>query len=161
MATKSKPKKKKLNVPKKEKGMVHVGRVATAMMNGEIDVEELTDEELFRGAPAGMAAPKVIPMVMYRELVNRVMSQARHTMAAELMVAVEKHMEIIKVIDPSDPSAAQMKALEMLYDRVLGKPEERVQITADSLFMQTLRTAVVGTDDQAKTVIDVEEQKSA
>jgi hypothetical protein len=161
MAKPSKTKRTTRKVPEKKKGMVHVGRVATAMMNGDIKVEELTDEELFRGAPAGMTAPKVIPMVMYRELVNRVMSQARHTMAAELMVAVEKHMEVIKAMDTAHPTNPQMKALDMLYDRVLGKPEERVQITADSLFLQTIKNAVVGTDEQAKTVIDIGEEKSA
>lgn len=142
---------------KRGRGMVLVGKGTTDMLEGKVDVSTWTDEELIRGAPMSTShVPHVIPLVVHQELQKRVMSEARHRMAAELEYAIEKHIQIIKAIDPSQPSGPQVKALEMLYDRALGKPDEHITHTIDeSPFMKALANAVVGTEEQAAKVLDI------
>jgi len=115
-------------------GTILVGRQTLAVLEGEEDLSSWTDEELIAGRKHngkngnGRALPAIVPIRVHQELVSRVTQQARHTFAAELKYAVEKHMKIIKHIDEEDPTPVQLKAIAMLYERILGKPVEHVAL---------------------------------
>lgn len=136
-------------------GEVRVGRTVVDLMTGETDYppEMWTDEELLRGAPKSTARPPhVIPMVVYNELIRRVMSEVRHRFAAELEVAVDAHIKLIR--NKKTPPQVRMVAIRELYDRVLGKPTEHVAIMTDgdAPWMKLMATAIVGNEAQAQEV---------
>ena len=144
------------------KGHLTIGSSMVPLLAGEENPATWTDEELLRGAPMRIKrVPKIIPLQVFTELVERFQAQARYRFVAELQVAIEKHLEIINQIDPSDPTAVQWAAIRELYDRVLGKPEETVKIGLDmnNPFMKMVAQAIVGGDDQVKdapsTIINV------
>lgn len=108
-------------------GEVRVGRTVVKLMEGEEDCSSWTDEELMRGAPLSVKRlPHVIPLMVYQELVKRIISKAQHRFAAELEMAIGKHIAIIKHIDPKDVTPTQWAAIRELEDRVMGKAAEHV-----------------------------------
>jgi len=113
---------------------VVVGRQTLAVLDDLENLSGWTDEELIAGRKhngkhgAGRALPKIVPIRVHQELVSRVTTRAKHRFAAELDYAVKKHIQIIKMIDPEDPTPTQLKAIEMLYERILGKPTEHVAL---------------------------------
>lgn len=130
--------------------MVRVGRTTVQIMKGGEDLSTWTDEELMRGARMKTSRiPNVIPMAIYVELINRVTSQVRHRFAAELTVAVEQHMRLIKRRDT--PPAVKLKAIELLYDRVMGKtPDHVVLHDADAPWRKLVASAIVGEASQVE-----------
>jgi hypothetical protein len=148
-------------------GEIRVGRTIVKMLKGEEDVSSWTTEELIRGAPMNVKqVPTVIPAVVYVELVKRMQAEAQHRFAAELDVAIDMHMAIVKGITTKrtkggekiaiNVTPVQMKAIEMIYDRVIGKPAETVVLhDGDAPWMQMMAEGIVGTVGDAN-IIDVE-----
>jgi hypothetical protein len=152
---------------KSGEGLVKVGRNVVRMMEGKEDLSEWTDEELIRGARynydkngrrVGGRVPHVVPIDIHQELARRMMAKAQHTFVAELKYAVEKHMEVIKKINPEFITSTQLRAIEMLYDRVLGKPIERMDVTvAEAPWQKVVANAIIGHDGQAADVPELTE----
>lgn len=141
-------------VQKDGTGMVQVGKGTVALMTGEDDVSDWTDEELIRGARMNVKRlPHMIPRAVFDELNNRIITRVRHRFAAEMEVAVREHIRIINSRKASD--AVKLKAIGMLYDRVLGKPTEtvRVEHEGDPLYLQVVANAIVATPEQAVAAI--------
>jgi hypothetical protein len=118
-----------------ENGDVEIIRVGRHIVRKEPlkdeDLSTWTDEELRRGARLGVERPHLIPRDIYLEFVARVQSSVRQRMARELKMAVKVHVKIIKSWDDdpdSVPAAVVLKAIDMLYDRVLGKTPDTVAV---------------------------------
>jgi hypothetical protein len=144
-------------------GVVRISRANVNIMTGKEDLTQWSDEDLIRGYRKGMTrghrepVPKVIPREVFEELCNRILYYAKHTMVAELRYAVEKHIEIIKMIDSENPTGPQIKAIEMLYERVLGKPTEHVAVYSGGElqpWQQAVATGIVGS---AEDIPELEE----
>jgi hypothetical protein len=148
-------------------GEIRVGRTVVKMLKGEEDVASWTTDELIRGAPMHVQkVPTVIPAIVYVELVKRMQAEAQHRFAAELDVAIDMHMAIVKGIVTKknkrgetiavNVTPVQMKAIEMIYDRVIGKPAETVVLhDGDAPWMQMMAEGIVGTLPDTN-VVDVE-----
>jgi hypothetical protein len=159
------PGKSVVNRWKDGSGEVRVGKNTVDLMLGVEDVSNWSDEELMWGArrdkqgrrPARM--PHVIPLAVYQELVKRMKTKVMHRFAAELTRAVEKHMEVIKAIEPSDGlTPTELKAIEMLYDRVLGKAPEHITIDMGEKWQSLVAGSIVATDDDIVEGEIVEEE---
>lgn len=114
-------------------GTIRVGRGTVDLLQGIEDVREWSDEELLQGHRNNTRRPpNVVPMGVYLELVNRLMSRARFYFAAELEVAMTKHFQIIQNIDPTDPdrkvTMVEWMAIKEVYERVMGQAEQKVTI---------------------------------
>jgi hypothetical protein len=133
-------------------GAVRVSKRTVDLMEHPEQIADWTDEELARGAPKHVKRPpNMIPAPVFAELVKRVLGKARHRMAAELMVAVEQHIAIITDVRTEDRD--KLRAIEMLYDRVLGKQTDTVILAAagaDEPWRKMMDVAIVSTMEQAK-----------
>ena len=141
-------------------GYVKVGRTTIGLMTGEIDVSTWTDEELLAGKPKNVRrTPHVIPTVVYNELIGRIMARVRHKFAAELEVAVQEHMKIIR--DEDVPAAVRLAAIRELYDRVMGKAPDHVVLHdgGSAPWQRLTATAIVGNVDQVEDALadDIED----
>jgi hypothetical protein len=109
-------------------GMVAVGRKQIDILTGKDDLSDWTDEELMKGSRGRGVAPTIIPAVVHQELARRIMTRAQHTFVAELTYAIQKHMEIIENKSGEVDPRTELRAIEMLYERVLGRPTESITI---------------------------------
>lgn len=112
---------------------VRVGKATVDLLEGLDDVKDWSDEELLAGHRHNIKRPpNVIPMGVYLELMNRVLSRAKFYFVAELEVAMKKHMEIIANIDAGNPdkpvTMVQWLAIKEVYERVMGSPEQKVTV---------------------------------
>lgn len=149
-------------------GKIRIGRALVDQLKGKEDVSLWTDEELMQGCKNSMlngkttkrigVPPAVIPSPVYIELISRIQSRVRFTFAAEVEYAVETHMQLIKMWrtdmeefgESSIPAAVLLKAIEMLYDRVIGKPEEHMIHHQGEPWTDLVANAIVGSEDQLK-----------
>lgn len=141
-------------------GHVNVGKGTIDVLTGKEDLTKWSDEELMMGLRPhnnrsgnrrGMALqPRVIPVEIYQELASRIVSRVRHRFAAELEYAVNEHIKIIKAPFDVVPASVKLKAIELLYDRVMGKAEEHVQIDVrNTKWHRAIAMGIVATEQQA------------
>jgi hypothetical protein len=151
---------------KKIRGYTGQRHVATAsesivaLYTGQDELKNWDDEELrygrrrdkdggLRGKP-----PALIPKECHHELTRRILSYADGYMRD----AVEDAIKQLTLIahGKADAKKDQIKAIEMLLDRVLGKPEDNVNVKVDTPWMDVLMAGIVSTDEQAGEIIDAE-----
>jgi len=151
MATKAKD--KRLHGVSRRKdnhgGTVRIPQSQVEVLYRSDDLSEWTDEEIIRGARRGQRIPPVIPMDVYQEALRRVTTKLQHRFVAEIQRCVDVHMAIInsKMTSPS----VKLKAIEMIYDRVLGKAPEHIMVhDGDAPWRKMMAAAIVGNDVQAK-----------
>lgn len=156
----------------KQTGTIKVGRTVMQLFTGEIDVTEWTMEELFRGAPMNIKVPpNVIPVHVYNELVRRVTMIARAEFSAHLEYSVEKHMAVIRGIQTMennkgetiaiDVTPVQLRAIELLYDRVMGKAPESIEmnVQVNAPWQQLMAKGIVADAEQLKEKTDKDEEE--
>lgn len=137
---------------------------AQRLIQGYMDVSELTNEELARkttmsnnGGFAGRRPnfPERILLAMEREYLRRFEDSMR-ALVAPALDTVESIMKT------SDKDAVRLAASQLVFDRVIGKVPEKMQvdqnITAHSVVENRIRNelAKVLSDDDSGDVIDAE-----
>jgi hypothetical protein len=155
-------------------GMVRVGKKTIELMKGEVNFDDWTDEELVMGAkarsynkkgePQFSRIPQVIPLAVYQELANRVISRAQHKFVAELKYAIDAMMELVKETDTDVvPANVRRQAAEYIIDRVMGKATEHVEakVTVEAPWEKIMATAIVNDKEQIEQMeqLAIEEQK--
>jgi hypothetical protein len=127
-----------------------LGVSATAILTGEEDVADWTDEELRRGRKMDKNGafrgrdPVMIPKAVTDELTRRLLSQAQAIMRDNLVAAVEILTEI--ATDPSVEARDKLKAISMIVDRVMGKEPTKVELTTDKPWQVALTGGIVSID---------------
>lgn len=118
-----------------ERGFIRLSKTATRIMTGQEDVREWDNEEIRRGRRHDKNGgwrgrdPIVVPMALHQEAIRRTFEEAQEIMREGLVPAVRY---LAGVIEDEDVEAKdRLKAVQMLLDRVLGKPLERVEIKGD------------------------------
>lgn len=112
----------------------YVGKTNAAILAGEADLSEWSEEELLRGQRRDKNGgwvgrpPKVVPMAVHNELVRRKMSRAHELLRDNLVAATEVLVDL--ATDPEVESAVRLKAATTIMERVLGKTPERVELSA-------------------------------
>lgn len=168
----TKPKTRKAKVhrrTKKGSGLAYVTPTQAAVMSGEDDLSDWSIEELINGKRKGQPGdkPSVVAYDVHRELAQRMMLNGMHRFAAELEYTIQKHIEIVKAIDPTDPTPVQLRALLEIENRLLGMPKERVDVTirgtprwekavADSIVANAEQLAEYEAKKEAGEIIDAE-----
>lgn len=109
-----------------------LGAASTAVLSGHDDVADWDDEELATGRRRDKngyfsgKAPRLIPIQCWKELKRR---QLFDTDSAFGQSVVNAANYLIAVADGSqEPQAGRMRACEIILDRFVGKPTERVQV---------------------------------
>jgi hypothetical protein len=130
---------------------------ASVLYDGE-SLDDWDDEELVRGKRRGKDGkfrgrpPAVLPIQFVQELNRRRFTRAHAILADSLEDAARMLRAIIA--DPDAPYADRLKAIEILFDRILGRPTERLQLGIDDepRWKRAVATAIVGTLEDAQAL---------
>jgi hypothetical protein len=139
--------------------IVHVGRATADVLAGEVDLSDWDDEELVKGRRKDKNGrftgrpPKLLPAAYFQELTKRRFARAYQLLEGSLIDGARFLASIIRNEDA--PNADRLRATELLFDRILGRPKERVGLSIEepNKFQRLLMAAIVGTEEQ---VIDGE-----
>jgi hypothetical protein len=148
-----------------ERGFVRLGVLNTRILNGMEDITEWSDEEIIRGQKRDKEggwkgrAPSVIPKALHDEAVKRMLGNASNMLTTALIPAVQLLSAIIE--DEAAEDKDKLKAAQMILDRVLGKPVERVEVKEqDSPWQDAIVEAVVPLSD-VRDVVEVESDEES
>ena len=119
-------------MPKGKQRRVRVGERMQAVMDGTLAIEELDDEEIFRGQirsvdgdfkgrPADM-----IPRKFYAAATNELMRRWQAKVNAELEPALKVLRDIAN--NPKAPADARYKSAVYLIERAAGKVPEKTEM---------------------------------
>lgn len=135
---------------KRDNMQVTLGKMSTAIIRGEEDLSVWTDEELLRGQRRNKngnwsgGKPKVVPKAIHDEWVSRRMAEA-HDLLRECTVDAVTVLRDVAMDNEAD-QAVRIKAAEMILDRTLGKPSEKMQLEVQqrrTLFDQAFDAMIV------------------
>ena len=118
---------------KRHTGHIRVGKTNVAILNGEEDVTLWDDEELIRGqrrAKNGSFVgrpPKVVPTAVHKEFARRQVEAVRLHLQQNLLAAAEALTAIVN--NPEAEDRDKLKAIDMVFARILGKPQENVSLS--------------------------------
>ena len=145
-----------------ERRQITLSKSSSRVVRGQDDLSEWDDEELergrkkakdgtFRGPPS-----KVVPTACYAELTRRKFQEAGRILKHSLKDGAEALRQIIVSEKTSDSD--RLKAIELLFDRVLGKAPQHVSLDVGSddqpsPWMKVVAQAVVGSVEQAKALM--------
>lgn len=149
---KGRERKKALAEKAKREGRMTATERWARLLDGSLTVQDLDDEEVsrmkvrskdgtFGGGRLGM--PSHIAQQFHREIIRRAESQMRGNLGA----AVELLGRVIN--DPEAKHSDQLKAAQILFDRVMGKTPETVVLKTDDKFADLLGDAIVEDRDMA------------
>jgi hypothetical protein len=144
----------------KSDGYIRIGAVTANLLEDPNSVLDWDDDELRAGCrrnsngrfPA--AKSTVIPRVVYDELMKRTIDHCMEKMRHNMPEMIDIMMVIIR--DPGVQARDKLKAIEMMMNRVFGKPTERIVIKAGQekqAWQKALDIAIVNEPD----VVDDEE----
>lgn len=141
-------------------GFVRVTERTAELIAGEIDPAEWDDEELLRGYSRAKDGsfrgrpPSVVPMEVYQEFVRRQLHRAEQGFVDSVADAVRALRNI--ALDPEVEPPTRLKAIEMILDRVWGKPTQRHEL-GGALTLEPWRQVVEDvTIDRDLDVLDAE-----
>jgi len=136
---------------------IRLGQTNSAILAGNVDLTKWSDEELARGQRRDKNGrfqgrpPKVVPMVVYKELARRQTEAVHKHLRDNILEAAHVLTEMIR--NPAVDDGTKVKAITMVFDRVLGKAPEKVEIAMTDPIAEDL-AAIVTYDDSE--FIDVE-----
>jgi hypothetical protein len=135
---------------------VLLGRMNTRVITGQEDLAMWTTDELVKGRKGKVGRGlEVVPKAIHDELVARTMKEAKSYLQSNLKKACKAIVEIIE--DPMAEDSDKLKAVQMLMDRVLGKPKETVELTEGiPKWLGALTSAIVPLQGDASPIVDGE-----
>lgn len=126
---------------------ISVGKTTLAILNGEMDLTEWTDEELERGQRRDRNGrwsgrkPKVVARELYDEFVQRKLTEASALLRESAYDAVEVLISIAR--DPNAENRDRLKAVDMILTRVMGKEPVKVELQVRQKWEDALDASVV------------------
>jgi hypothetical protein len=147
------------------RALMTVSSSTADILDGITDLSEWDDEELLRGqrrAANGSFVgrpPKVVPQEVHAERIRRTMTKAHVLLQESTVDAVALLRQV--VLDDFANYSDRVRAAELIITRVLGKPTERIELSAEKpepLWMRTIRGSVVGvvTEAEDADIVDAE-----
>lgn len=154
--------------------LLTIGKGSAAVLRGEDDVTTWDDEELAYGRRRDRNgsftgnAPRLIPIQCYTELKRRQVFDAESTLGKVVAEASAYIANVARGVE--EPNSGRMQACNMVYDRVVGKSVDRVQMESkvdmsmsiiDAPWAVTLRNslrslAIPATSTEADDIVDAE-----
>jgi hypothetical protein len=143
-------------VPRRGKSAyITIGANTADLIEDPLQVLEWDDEELRRGQKRNSLGrftgepPKIIPRIVYDELIRRTIDTCLETMRENMPAMIETLVTIAS--DPGIEPKDRIKAIDLMMNRIFGKPKERVQVefgrNEKPLWEKALDVAVVNSSD--------------
>lgn len=124
------------------------GRVNAAILAGDEDLTQWTDEELIRGQRRdkhgtwGGRPPVMVPSVVHQELTSRRMAAVRTLLNKHSLAAVMVLVEV--ATDKKADASARVKAAGMILDRTIGRAPLNVVLDLEEPpWAQAIRHSIV------------------
>jgi hypothetical protein len=137
--------------------MVRISATAAAIVYDGVDLSDWDDQELIRGQRRNRNGgwqgrkPRLVPAALTKELNRRRFSRAFELLNDSLVEATKVLLAIAK--DKNAANKDRLRAIEIIYERALGKPQEHVQLDihqdGPTPWQRLMVKAIVGTVDQA------------
>jgi hypothetical protein len=136
-------------------GYLTIGAATAELIEDPLQVLEWDDEELRKGHRRNSRgsfgeAPTIIPRIVYEELVRRTIDTCLETMRENMPAMVEVLVKI--ATDEGIDAKDRIKAIDLMMNRIFGKPKERVQVEFGKnerpLWEKALDVAVVNSSDE-------------
>lgn len=145
----------------KSRTWIQVTREVADLVKGQVDLSDWDDEELMRGRKRSKRGgfqgrpTNVVPRQAYEEFVRRQLERVEQHLAANVAEATAELTKIAK--DPDVPEAIRLKAIEMIHNRVLGTPKQRldVDITGTLKHEQLIEDVTIRRDEWDEDSWDV------
>lgn len=128
------------------------------------DVKDWDDEELQYGrrrdknGTLSGRPPSFIPKACHDELHRRMRSKAEYLLTKAIPELIPHLVAIAKGDEMSKPD--QVRAINMVLERVMGKPVEHVQVSAEVPWQDAIMEGIVGVESDFKNgnerIIDVD-----
>lgn len=102
------------------------------LMAGELDIEDLDDEELAKGMTRGpdgkfpAKAPSIVPKPMYDKMIKQLFSRSDEKLRESLISAVESITSI--ATDSEVDASTRIKAATWLFERLRGKNPDVLEV---------------------------------
>jgi hypothetical protein len=142
---------------------VNVGLRTAAVLNGEDDLSEWTDEELLRGQRRNKNGnwtgrrPKLVPLALHQELNNRRLNKAKEILSGSVVRAAEVLREVMD--DPLAENRDKLKAAELVIKTITGRADFTLQVEAVPRWHELLASSVVAIGPDSD-VLDVPSQEA-
>jgi len=144
---------------------ITLSKSSTRVLRGQEDLSEWDEQELERGRRRGKDGSwrgppaKVVPLACHQELNRRKFEEAGRILKRSLKDGAEALRKMIVSDTTSDSD--RLKAIELLFDRVLGKAPQHVSLDVEvdsegpePAWLRLVRNAVVGSLQQARELMD-------
>lgn len=121
-------------------GVVQVSGRIQMLLDGRISIDDLDDEELARGRPRSSdgtfkgVAPKVIPTALHNRMRKELFERAETKLRTGLVDSAKFMIDVVGN-DKIDVKT-RLDAAKWVFERVMGKNPDRVQLSADAPFME-------------------------
>lgn len=133
------------------------GRTAK-LISGELDVDELDDEELARGyckdkrGNFGGRPPVVIPRVLFNRMQRELFKRFDEKLKSGLVDALDVILNIAR--DPDVDATNRRQAAQYVIDRVMGKTPEKVTVVQEDPW-ETIINGVMrdGVVEETRTLV--------
>lgn len=118
------------------------------LMAGELDIEDLDDEELAKGMtrdPSGKfpkRAPSIVPRAMYDKMIKELFVRSDEALRESLMQAVQSLTTI--ATDSEVDANTRLKAATWLFERLRGKTPDVLQVDQAKPYEVLLGTVARG-----------------
>ena len=138
---------------------IRLGQTNTAILNGSMDLSTWTDEELIRGQRRDKNGhfqgrpPKVVPLAVHKEMTRRKMQEVHDHLRDNVLEAAQALTAMIR--NPAVDDSAKVKAIGMVFDRMLGSAPVKVEVATVSPIDEDLEYITTYDDSD---IIDVDSQ---
>lgn len=135
---------------------VRVGGRTAALLAGELDVEDLDEEELARGYCKDKNGrftgrpPKVVPRELHDRMRRELLKRGEEVFAQSFVDSIRALADI--ACSPSVKDADRIRAAQYVVERIAGKVPEKVELSAADPW-QTIIDRIVVDDPREAPVV--------
>ena len=127
---------------------------------GELDLSEWDDEELLQGRRRDRKGrfsgkrPSIIPASLHQELWKRKTSEVSKLLVTNVLEATNVLINLATNENVDD--GVRLNAAKFLFERVMGKTPEKIEVEVEAPWMVALRGAIVSVPHDQDDTIDVD-----
>lgn len=127
-------------VTREKTGIVRIPPRVQQLLDGEINVDDLDEEELSRGYPRAAdgsfrCPPNLVPRTLHNRMRRELFDRANRELSASLVDMAGFMVKVAR--DPNAPTKERMDAAKWVFERIMGKQPE-VSVTFDTRKYETI-----------------------
>lgn len=138
-------------VHKAPRKKVKMARSVSAVLDGEINIEDLTVEELVRGQIKGKDGqfhrpPNFVPREFHQRCMRELLKRGDALFRESYLDAIQVLVDIAK--NPELDEGARIRAANMVIERVAGKTPEKIEVAVTDPWQSLVEGIVAEVEDE-------------